>query len=129
MKLIEELQRCEELVKCLSEGLNNGSLGLKAVEEDKEAVINCISGSDMVFVTCGMGGGTGYGLGVSSLLSPALSGNPGSQGIFGWGGAAMTSVFIDPKEELVGLFFTQFMPGDMNMQGRFQTLVYQAIVD
>jgi len=77
----------------------------------------------------GMGGGTGYGLGVSSLLSPALSGNLGSQGIFGWGGAAMTSVFIDPKEELVGLFFTQFMPGDMNMQGRFQTLVYQAIVD
>jgi CubicO group peptidase (beta-lactamase class C family) len=77
----------------------------------------------------GMMGGTGYGLGVSSLISPALAGNLGSQGIFGWGGAATTQVFIDPKEDIVGLYFTQLMPGDMTMQGRFQTLVYQAIID
>jgi CubicO group peptidase (beta-lactamase class C family) len=63
------------------------------------------------------------------LISPALSGNLGSQGIFGWGGAATTQVFIDPKEDLVGLYFTQFMPGDRTWQAQFQTLVYQAIVD
>jgi hypothetical protein len=38
-------------------------------------------------------------------------------------------VFIDPKEDLVGLYFTQFMPGDRTWQAQFQTLVYQAIVD
>jgi hypothetical protein len=42
MKLIEELQRCEELVKCLAEGLNNRSLCLKAVEEEIVTFINRI---------------------------------------------------------------------------------------
>jgi CubicO group peptidase (beta-lactamase class C family) len=77
----------------------------------------------------GMGGGTGYGLGVSSLISPALAANLGSPGNFGWGGAATTHVIIDPKEDMVALYFTQFMPSDMSVIGRFQTLVYQALVD
>ena len=71
----------------------------------------------------------GYGLGVSSLISPALASNLGSQGNFGWGGAATTHVIIDPKEDMIALYFTQFMPGDFSVIGRFQTLVYQAIVD
>jgi CubicO group peptidase (beta-lactamase class C family) len=73
--------------------------------------------------------GVGYGLGVSSLFSPALAANLSSQGNFGWGGAAMTQVIIDPKEDMVALYFTQLMPGDFSVIGRFQTLVYQAIVD
>jgi hypothetical protein len=36
---------------------------------------------------------------------------------------------IDPKEDMVSLFFTQFMPMDINAVNRFQTLVYQAISD
>ena len=40
---------------------------------------------------------------------------PGSAGQFGWGGAAGTWFWMDPKEELIGLFFTplfgyQFLP-------------------
>jgi cell division protein FtsZ len=53
-----------QIGKNLTKGLGAGAnpeIGLKAVEEDKEAVINSIAGSDMVFVTCGMGGGTGTG--------------------------------------------------------------------
>ncbi len=53
-----------QIGKNLTKGLGAGAnpeIGLRAVEEDKEAVINCLSGSDMVFVTCGMGGGTGTG--------------------------------------------------------------------
>ena len=48
------------------------------------------------------------------------------QASFGWGGAATTWVIIDPKEDLVSLFFTQFMPMDVNTVDRLQTLVYQA---
>ncbi len=77
----------------------------------------------------GMGGGTGYGLGVSSLVSPPMAGNLSSQGNFGWGGAATTHVIIDPKEDLVALYFTQLMGGEMSIIGRFQTLVYQALID
>jgi CubicO group peptidase (beta-lactamase class C family) len=76
-----------------------------------------------------MGAGTGYGLGVSVLLDPAQAGNLGSVGQFGWGGAATTWVIVDPEEEMVSLYFTQYMPTDISQIGRFQTLVYQSIVD
>ena len=76
-----------------------------------------------------MGGGVGYGLGVSSLLNPAASGNLSSVGNFGWGGAASTQVVIDPEEDLVLLFFTQLMGGDQSIINKFQTLAYQAIVE
>jgi len=73
--------------------------------------------------------GTGYGLGVSVLMDPAQNGNIGSVGQFGWGGAATTWVIIDPKEDMVALYFTQFMPMEFNVVNRFQTLVYQTIAD
>jgi cell division protein FtsZ len=53
-----------QIGKNLTKGLGAGAnpeIGLKAIEEDKEAVINCLTGADMVFVTGGMGGGTGTG--------------------------------------------------------------------
>ena len=75
-----------------------------------------------------MGAGTGYGLGVSVLLDPAQAGNLGSVGQFGWGGAATTWVIVDPEEEMVSLYFSQYMPTDISLIGRFQTLVYQSIV-
>jgi len=50
--------------KNLTRGLGAGadpSVGYRAVEEDKEEISAVLSGSDMVFVTAGMGGGTGTG--------------------------------------------------------------------
>lgn len=35
--------------------------GRKSIEEDKDEVYEVLKGADMVFVTCGMGGGTGTG--------------------------------------------------------------------
>jgi cell division protein FtsZ len=48
----------------LTKGLGAGAqpeIGQKAAEESKEQLSELIKGSDMVFVTCGMGGGTGTG--------------------------------------------------------------------
>ncbi|MGI5173360.1 cell division protein FtsZ [Treponema sp. OMZ 840] len=39
----------------------NPEIGEKAAQEDKEVIINALKGADMVFVTAGMGGGTGTG--------------------------------------------------------------------
>ncbi|MCR5613165.1 cell division protein FtsZ [Treponema sp.] len=39
----------------------NPEIGRKAAEEDREAILNALKGADMVFVTAGMGGGTGTG--------------------------------------------------------------------
>ncbi len=50
--------------KNLTRGLGAGSdpsIGLKAVEEDRDEIAQSLTGSDMVFVTAGMGGGTGTG--------------------------------------------------------------------
>ncbi len=75
------------------------------------------------------GPGTGYGLGVSVLLDPAQAGQIGSKGQFGWAGAATTWVIIDPGEDMVLVFLTQYMPMDFRVASWFQTLVYQAIID
>ena len=50
--------------KNLTRGLGTGmnpELGRRAVEETKEEVQEALKGADMVFVACGMGGGTGTG--------------------------------------------------------------------
>ena len=48
----------------LTKGLGAGAqpeVGEKAAEESREELTDIIKGADMVFVTCGMGGGTGTG--------------------------------------------------------------------
>ena len=48
----------------LTKGLGAGAVpevGQKAAEESREEIAEAIKGSDLVFVTCGMGGGTGTG--------------------------------------------------------------------
>ncbi|GAH11191.1 unnamed protein product [marine sediment metagenome] len=45
-------------------GLGSGSnpeIGRKAAEEDKDRITKALKGADMVFITAGMGGGTGTG--------------------------------------------------------------------
>lgn len=74
--------------------------------------------------------GYGFGLGVSVLVDVAASGAPGSPGIFGWGGAATTQFWIDPQEEMLGIFMTQFMPsGHYPVTREFRVAVYQALVE
>jgi CubicO group peptidase (beta-lactamase class C family) len=71
----------------------------------------------------------GFGLGVSVLLDPAQAQNLGSVGTFGWGGAANTNFWVDPREELIGILMLQFMPSDTYpVSPNFRTLVYQALV-
>ncbi|MFH1715701.1 MAG: cell division protein FtsZ [Elusimicrobiota bacterium] len=55
-----KLQFGMERTKGLGVGGDPG-LGRKAAEEDKEKIKECLIGADMVFITAGMGGGTGTG--------------------------------------------------------------------
>ncbi|MFH0755048.1 MAG: cell division protein FtsZ [bacterium] len=50
----------KNLTKGLGTGMNP-DLGKKAAEETKEEIQETLKGADMVFVACGMGGGTGSG--------------------------------------------------------------------
>ncbi len=65
----QQLQNCKtqtniQIGEKLTHGQGAGAqpqVGEKAAEESKDELLNAISGYDMVFVTCGMGGGTGTG--------------------------------------------------------------------
>lgn len=54
------LQIGEKLTKGLGAGAKP-EIGQKAAEENAEEIAAALKGADMVFVTCGMGGGTGTG--------------------------------------------------------------------
>ena len=53
-----------QIGKTLTEGLGAGAnpeIGREAAQESKKDIEEALQGADMVFVTCGMGGGTGTG--------------------------------------------------------------------
>jgi len=55
-----KLQIGKELTKGLGAGANS-EIGKNAVEENKDIIINELKQADMIFITAGMGGGTGTG--------------------------------------------------------------------
>jgi len=74
--------------------------------------------------------GTGFGLGFAVTNTLANTEMTGSEGAFGWGGAAGTYFRIDPKEELIYIMMIQLMPyNHLQAREKFQTMVYQAIID
>jgi CubicO group peptidase (beta-lactamase class C family) len=73
--------------------------------------------------------GYGFGLGSRVLLDVAQSAAPGSVGEFGWSGAAKTHYWVDPKEQVVGLFMTQSMMSFDLPELDLRALAYQAIED
>ncbi len=73
--------------------------------------------------------GTGFGLTVAVSKGPSASGVVGSAGEFMWGGAASTTFWVDPAEELAVVFMTQLMPsGTFNFPDQLKTLVYGALL-
>jgi CubicO group peptidase (beta-lactamase class C family) len=73
--------------------------------------------------------GMGFGLTMAIGLGAARTQVIGSAGEFMWGGAASTTFFIDPVEDLIVLFMTQLMPSaTFNFRGQLKALIYPAIV-
>lgn len=56
----ERIQIGEKLTKGLGAGADP-NVGMKAAEESKAAIAEVLKGADLVFITAGMGGGTGTG--------------------------------------------------------------------
>ncbi len=55
-----KIQIGRELTRGLGAG-SNPEIGRQAAIEDRDAILDCLDGCDMVFITAGMGGGTGTG--------------------------------------------------------------------
>jgi CubicO group peptidase (beta-lactamase class C family) len=74
--------------------------------------------------------GVGFGLGFAVQLDAAASKNLCTVGEFNWGGAASTTFWVDPAEQLTVSFFTQLMPSSAYpIRPQLRQLVYQALVD
>lgn len=69
----QRLRIGEKLTKGLGSG-GNPEIGQRAAEESREEIQEMVKGSDMVFVTAGMGGGTGSG------AAPVIAGIARDQG-------------------------------------------------
>ncbi len=74
--------------------------------------------------------GFGFGLGFEVHTRLGDSALMGSVGEYGWSGAAGTTFWIDPKEQLLAIYMVQASEGDTRfLRNQFRSMVQAAIVD
>ena len=74
--------------------------------------------------------GFGFGLGFEVHTRMGDSALMGSVGEYGWSGAAGTTFWVDPKEQLVAIYMVQASEGDTRfLRNQFRTMVQAAIID
>ena len=72
--------------------------------------------------------GVGFGLGFSVILDPVKTQSLTDVGEYGWGGAASTVFWVNPKEEMVVIFLTQLLPSSTyQVRRELRSLVYSAL--
>jgi CubicO group peptidase (beta-lactamase class C family) len=72
--------------------------------------------------------GLGFGFGFETVDRYGASGLA-EVGAFGWGGAYGTTYQVDPKSRMTIILMIQLMPNATDIQPKFSTAVYQALVD
>ena len=73
--------------------------------------------------------GVGFGLGFAMIVDIPRTQNVGSLGEYYWGGAASTIFWIDPVEDMIVIFLTQFMPsGTFNFRGQIKQILYPGLL-
>jgi CubicO group peptidase (beta-lactamase class C family) len=74
--------------------------------------------------------GLGFGLSMSVVTDPRKNKSLITEGSFAWGGAASTTFWVDPLEDISVAFYTQLLPsGTYPFKRELQQLVYQAITE
>jgi len=75
----------------------------------------------------------GFGFGLGFEIHTKLGGDTalmGSVGEYGWSGAAGTTFWVDPKEQLVGIYMVQASAEDTRfLRNQFRSMVQAAIAD
>ncbi len=71
--------------------------------------------------------GYGWGLGVRVMLDVGKAMALTSPGELGWSGAASTYFFVDPAEELIGVFMTQYLGAVLPLNEDLRAAAYQML--
>ena len=71
-----------------------------------------------------------FGLGFAVLADPDRSGRIESKGEYNWSGFFYTRFWVDPKEDLIGIFMAQMRPNQhLDLDEKFRVVTYEAIMN
>lgn len=101
-------------------------LGRKTVQLSSADHLGPLRGSGPDYIP---GDGHTFGLGVAVRQQLGMAPVLGSVGDSWWFGRGSTSFFVDPAEDMIGLFMAQKYWRARYYQRVFKNLVYQAVVD
>jgi hypothetical protein len=74
--------------------------------------------------------GFGFGLGFEVRTAVGEASQPGSVGEYGWSGAAGTTFWVDPKEQLYAIYMIQANDADTrDLRMQFRSMVQAALLD
>jgi CubicO group peptidase (beta-lactamase class C family) len=111
--------------------LNGGELDGVRVLGRKTVELMTSNHTGEIFIPM-LGNGYGFGMGVEVRVESKGEPMLRSVGSYGWGGAAGTRYFADPKEDLFAICFTQLMGRGMIPTGDYVQdmvrIVYQALI-
>lgn len=119
------LSTATDYAKFLQMMLNKGTLNGQRILAPSTVELMTVNHLDKI----PYGAGQGFGLGFSTNEDLGARGTPGSEGEYGWGGAYGSTYWVDPKQDLVVVYFKQLIPTNgLDDQSKLRTLIYQAIV-
>ncbi|MGH7468326.1 MAG: serine hydrolase domain-containing protein [Longimicrobiales bacterium] len=119
------LSTATDYARFLQMMLNDGELDGVRILSPKTVELMTVDHVGARYTTAGIG----FGLGFSVLEDLGARGQPGSFGEFGWGGAYHSTYWVDPREQLVVVYFTQLIPATgLDDHGKLRALVYQAFI-
>ena len=122
------LSTADNYAKFLQMMLNKGTLNGKRILSRKS--IELMTTNHLGAIEFPWTNGMGFGLGFDIVENLGTRGSLGSVGEFGWGGAYHSKYWVDPKEELVVVYFTNVIPAnDLDDHEKLRNLIYQAIED
>jgi CubicO group peptidase (beta-lactamase class C family) len=114
--------------------LNKGELEGKHILSRKSVELMTTNSIGNIFIFTSfahngiMGDKFGYGFGIRT--ERGIFDELESLGTFGWDGAFYTRFWVDPKEDLIGIFMSQVDNyWSENLIGKFKNLVFQSISD
>ena len=110
--------------------LNGGELdGIRLLSRKTVELMTTNSIGDSAYSAFRTNSGDKYGLGFGIRTERGEYDEIESIGTYMWDGAYHTRFWVDPSEEMIGIFMSQLQPVNWRLPAIFRVLAYQSIID